>query len=495
MLFRLKSPLVAASLTVLVIAGILTQAPLLESARGRAQDEDRAFSSGSHSVARELSNTFGAVADSIRKSVVSISAIQRVQTRSPQQDPFSHSPLREFFGDDWMFRFMPPQDQGGVIRQGAGSGFVLDHDGHIVTNHHVVGDADEVRVTLWDERSFEAKVIGSDPKTDVAVLEIEADDLYPVTLGDSDRLRVGEWVVAAGNPFGLTSTITTGIVSATGRSFMGITDYEYFIQTDAAINPGNSGGPLVDLEGQVVGINSAIFTRNGGSMGIGFAIPISLANSVIDSLIRTGRVVRGFLGVTIQDIDNDLAESFNYEGSKGALVADLAEDSPAAEAGVARGDIITTFRGKPVESVAQLRIAVAATEPGTEVELEIVRDGKSKSLTVEVGELDGKALAKPLTQLHEEIGWDLRDLTPGLARQAGHPTDTKGALVTEVKPFSKAARAGIRPNDVVIAVHGRPVRSVSDLQQAIDDASRDEGIRLTLLRDEVRRYAFLKLSG
>jgi len=465
-------------------SGLLAVEPIIPQVPA---DDTKKIQRDSGSVARELSRTFGDVAEAIQKSVVSISALERASgTGTPS--PFQDNPLRDFFGDQF-FRFSPPPNPGDVIRQGLGSGFVLDDRGHIVTNQHVLCRATEVRVTLWDGRSFDAEMVGKDDRTDVAILKIEADDLQPVELGDSAALRVGEWVVAAGNPFGLSATITTGIVSATGRSFMGITDYEYFIQTDAAINPGNSGGPLVNLDGQVVGINTAIYTRSGGSMGIGFAIPLELARPVIDSLVRTGKVVRGFLGVMIQDIDRDLAASFDFEGTEGALIGDVTEDSPADEAGLRQGDIITRFDGHAAKNVAQLRMQVAATEPGRTVEVEIFRDGERKLIEVELGELEGSALAAQETPLSEDYGWKLRDLTPEAARQLNLEANTTGVLVTEVEPFSPAARAGIRAQDIIVAAKGEPVSNLSDLKAVLKDA--DGGIRLTLRRGETERFAFL----
>lgn len=485
-----KTGVVLASLVACVTTGLLAVEPGQRTDVTQSeQDARRQIGAGSRSVAEQLSSAFGDVAESIRRSVVSISALQRTPPQTTQ-NPFGQDPLlRRFFGDQWMQ--IPPENQEGAIRQGLGSGFILDREGHVVTNHHVIGNASEVRVTLWDERTVDAEVVGGDPKTDIAVLKIEADDLHPVEFGDSEALRVGEWVVAAGNPFGLSSTITTGIVSATGRARMGLTDYEYFIQTDAAINPGNSGGPLVDLQGRVVGINSAIFTRSGGSMGIGFAIPVAMANPVIDSLIRTGKVVRGFLGVMIQDIDQDLARSFGFDRANGALVGDVTEDSPAEEAGLRQGDIITHFNGKQVEDVAQLRMEVAGTAPGAEVEIEIFRDGDDRSLTVEIGELEGAATSTGVSTTHEELGWNLRELNSGLRRELGYGEDAEGVVVTRVKPNSPAARAGLRTRDLIIRAGNRSVTDTTDLQRALKE--NPGGVRLTIRRDNSQMFAFLRL--
>ena len=323
-------------------------------------------------LAHQLSTAFEDVADHVRPSVVSVSTRRGMQNtvaaglapQQPQANPFQESPFGDFF--DHFFGPGGPQFGPGMQQpqEGLGSGFVVSKDGYILTNAHVVEGADEITVRTNDERDLEAKLVGSDPQTDLAVLKVEDGKLDALELGDSDSLRVGQWVVAAGTPFGLSSSITSGIVSATGRSNLRIADYENFIQTDAAINPGNSGGPLLDLEGKVVGINTAIFSRSGGYMGIGFAIPINMAKNVMNSLIADGKVTRGRLGAWIQDLDDDLAESFDYDSRNGVLIGDVDPESPAGKAGLQSGDIVLEYDGEPVTKADDLRMRVAGTKPG-----------------------------------------------------------------------------------------------------------------------------------
>jgi serine protease Do len=350
-------------------------------------------------------------------------------------------------------------------------------------------------VRTTDERNLKATLVGSDPQTDLAVLKVENGGLDPLPLGDSDKLRVGQWVVAAGTPFGLATSITSGIVSATGRSNLRIADYEDFIQTDAAINPGNSGGPLLDLNGEVVGINTAIFSRTGGYMGIGFAIPINMAKDVMNSLIEDGKVTRGRLGAWIQDLDEDLAESFDVEARSGVLIGDVDPDSPAGRAGLRAGDIVTKYNGDPVTRADDLRLRVAATRPGDEVELEVVRDGRRRTVEVEIGELESEDVAgneRPTTKLDEGIGLGVRTLTPEIAEQLGLESSVKGAVVTEVDPFGPAADAGIRQGDVIVQVQSTPITSAEDLRRELGKHELEDGIRVAVLSGGSRRFAVLK---
>ena len=380
------------------------------------------------------------------------------------------------------------------MQEGQGTGFVVSEDGYIVTNHHVVGEADEVRVRLPDGESFEATVVGTDSKTDIAVLKINANDLTPVMLGDSEDLHVGEWVVAAGTPFGLTSTITAGIVSAKGRSRMGFADYEDFIQTDAAINPGNSGGPLVNLRGEVVGVNTAIFSKSGGHNGIGFAIPVNLARNIMERLIEDGHIVRGWLGVYIQNLDDGLARSFGFDGTHGALVGDLPEHSPAADAGIQVGDILTHMNGEEIANVERLRLDIAATRPGTEVTFTVYRDGVTETVHVEIGELEGDQLSRSglKEKLDSKLGLTLKDLSPDLKQQLGIPPSQSGLLVAQVEPFSPAARAGMRPRDVIIEIQGELVGDMADFRRILSQHNLEQGVRLTVQNGDNQRFVFLK---
>ena len=448
-------------------------------------------------VAQQLSSAFEYVAESARPFVVNVTSTARVE-RPVMRNPFGPgSPLEEFFGRDFFDRFRqqpPGGNGGGQLRRGQGTGFVVSADGYILTNNHVVEGADEVTVRMSDERDYRAEVIGTDPKTDLAVLKIEPeDDLQAAPLGDSDALRVGEWVVAAGNPFGLSSSVTAGIVSAKGRANMGITDYEDFIQTDAAINPGNSGGPLLNLRGEVVGINTAILSRSGGYMGVGFAIPVNMARSIMTSLIEDGRVVRGWLGVAIQRLDPDLAESFGYGGEAGVLIAEVNENTPASRAGLESGDIVVAFDGDPVESMERFRADVAATRPGSEVELEVFRDGSFERIDVEIGELEGDVVvAEGEDQAGPELGITARAVTPQIARELGLDPELRGVVVTGVEPLSPAARAGLRRGDVIQDVQGAPVRDLEEFRSALTSVDTEHGVRLAILRGGTRLYILLK---
>jgi serine protease Do len=379
--------------------------------------------------------------------------------------PLDDPAFRQFFGPF----FGGPGGQRRILRQppemGLGSGIIVSADGYILTNNHVVDDADSVKVTLADGRILTAKVIGKDKKTDVAVIKVEGRDLPAITFADSDDVLVGDRVLAVGNPFGIGQTVTSGIVSATGRSGATGLDYEDFIQTDAAINPGNSGGALVDMQGRLVGLNTAILSRSGGFQGIGFAIPCNLARHVINSLVTTGKVVRGFLGVTIQDLTADLGEQFHLKTAAGAIVSDVIAGSPAAKAGLKSGDVVLEYDGKPVKDSRQLKFAVAATAPGQEAKLNLLRDGKNESVTVKVGELPGeKQLTKAGDSKDNGVldGVEVADLDAAARNEFEVPGRVHGALVSNVDPSSAAAAAGLAPGDVIQEVNHEAVRSADD---------------------------------
>ncbi|RMG43404.1 MAG: DegQ family serine endoprotease [Candidatus Dadabacteria bacterium] len=449
--------------------------------------------------AEDLSETFEWVANQITPAVVNIST--RVKVRRGIQppdlpsDPFFEY-FRDFFGEDFFDRYRRRPAPRGLQPYSMGTGVIVDRQGHILTNNHVVGEADEVKVTLYDKRTVKAKIIGTDPRTDLAVIKIEAKNLKPAVLGDSDKLKIGEWVIAAGNPFGLSNTITAGIVSAKGRSLMGGGRYEDYIQTDAAINPGNSGGPLVNLHGEVVGINTAIYSKSGGYMGIGFAIPVNMAKSVMQSLIKEGRVVRGWLGVIIQDLDENLAKSFNYPSTEGALVGDVQKNGPAQKAGLKQGDIIIRFNGRKIKSVNQLRNEVAAVRPGTRVSVDVIRNGRKKTLKVKIGELPSEdkmpGLGQRESQTEEnELGISVDDLTEDMADRLG--TDAKeGVVVTRVLPGSIAAQAGIRPRDIILKVNGKKVSDADQFRAALKKANLKKGIRMIIESRGIQRFVFMR---
>ena len=380
---------------------------------------------------------------------------------------------------------------------------LVSADGLIVTNEHVVDGADHIKVTLSDRRAFQATVVGTDKKTDLAVLKIEGDHLPWVPFGDSSDLKPGELVLAVGNPFGLNQTVTMGIVSAVGRANVGIADYEDFIQTDAAINPGNSGGALVNAKGELVGINTAIFSRSGGYMGIGFAVPANMVHRVMDSLIKTGKVTRGWLGVSIQEVTPDLAKQFGLGDAKGALVSEVLADSPAASAGLKSGDVIVGFDSKPVENPTVLRNVVAETAVGKTVKVEVLRDKKRRSLNVKIVE-QPKEIAQSGTE--EEApgaetggetalsGLEARNLSPDIARQLGLPATLAGVVITGVSPDSAAADAGVQPGDVIVEVNRQVVRSVTDLKRINSKLSKNESVLLLINRRGGKLFLAIKPS-
>lgn len=453
--------------------------------------------------ARSLSEAFEHAAKVITPSVVNVSAIERIKpVRRPGQGapgnrPQVPDPFREFFGDDFFDRFFGDQGQMGPMPQaGLGTGVIVDANGYILTNNHVVGRADELTVRLSDGRSMKAEVVGSDPRTDLAVIKINAKGLIPARLGSSADLKIGEWVVAAGNPFGLDNTITAGIVSAKGRSIMGGNQYEDFIQTDAAINPGNSGGPLVNLFGEVVGINTAIFSRSGGYMGIGFAIPIDMAKRVMKSLISTGKVVRGWLGVGIQNLTEEMAKSFDYSSAEGALVGDVQEGSPAHKAGILQGDIIVALDSERIENSNQLRNKVADLSPGQKVNLTVFREGERKVISVAIGEQPAELGGEEQEELSEEtpsdsLGLRIESLTSESARRLGSK-HSRGVLITDLKPDGIGAAAGLQRGDIILSVNGKKVNNVSEFRSAVDKASLSKGIRMIVESQGMERFVFLK---
>ena len=398
----------------------------------------------------------------LKPAVVNVSAKRSESAMPEMRGPSDEeTPFDRYFKD--YFGSRPKRHE-----RAMGSGFVINPNGYIVTNNHVVDGATQVQVKFSDGRELPAKVVGRDPKTDIALLKVEASGLTVIPLGDSSASQVGEPVMAIGNPFGLDQTVTTGIVSATGRA-IGSGPYDDFIQTDASINPGNSGGPLINARGQAIGINTAIFSQSGGSVGIGFAIPTSLAKTIVTQLADSGTVTRGWLGVGIQPVTPDIAKSFNRTETNGALVSSVSEGSPAEKAGLKAGDIITEYDGRKVERVSDLPRAVAGTPVGRDVRLGVVRDGMPMTLTAKVAALDAKEpreadrgeRAKPT------LGLALQPLTPALAQQLGVKA-TQGLVVQNVVDGSPAADAGFERGDVIVEVDKKPVKSVADLKESVE---------------------------
>ena len=470
------------------------------------QNMQAAETSSDYESLLKTQNAFIDVAEKVSSAVVYIEVEKVIEQNlsmvapSPFNDPF------DLFNDEFFERFFrhqapkddTPRNESPKKRQyhqvGQGSGFIISEEGYILTNNHVVGDADRIRVKLSDGREFEAERIGTDPESDVGVIKIKGSDLPTLKMGDSDSIRVGEWVIAVGNPFGLSRTVTSGIVSAKGRSNVGITEYEDFIQTDAAINPGNSGGPLVNLKGEVIGVNTAIFSRSGGYMGIGFAIPINMANSIYKQLIDTGSVKRGFLGIVIQDMTADLANSFGWDESKGILISDVTEDSPAEKAGLKQGDIITKLNGKPIKSSGAFRNQIAMLPPETKVSLTVIQNKKEKTISVTTGERpeDEETIASQDAWM-EKLGFTVQNLTSELAERFDYQNE-KGVIVTEVEPGSIAALAGIRPGTLIQGINQEDVNNMSDFERLVKETIKDERILLLVKDGRYSRFVVLRLE-
>ncbi len=446
---------------------------------------------------KQLEQAFVRVAEMCTPTVVNIRSSKKASSAQVGTDlePFFRSPrFRKFFGGEDFFKNFKkgPHYDGGFRTEGMGSGVIVSADGLILTNSHVVKDFDEVKVTLADKRSFKAKVIGADRESDIAVVKIEATGLPVAKFGDSSKLRVGEIILAVGNPFGFNRTVTSGIVSATGRSNVGIIGYEDFIQTDAAINPGNSGGPLVNINGEVVGINTAIATVTGGYQGIGFAIPANSARSIMDDLVKNGKVRRGLLGINIQDLDESLAKSFGATRTNGALVAQVIAESPAEKSGIKSGDIILKYNGEQVTDAAHLKNMVGREKPGAKAKLTVYRDKKSFDVDVTVGERTQKALASatPPTPVEKsnELGVKIEKVPSELAHRM-HLKAGEGVRIKEISNSDGAgSRMGLRVGDVILEVDGKPVSDVKAFNKAIAQAKSNGLVRLKIQRGSAKVF-------
>ena len=436
-------------------------------------------------------NSFAPVVKKVLPAVVNISSSKVVKSPVGMQGmPFNDPLFRQFFGDQGDFfgqnggqrgqrvpRMMPRERE-----QSLGSGVIVSPEGYILTNNHVVDGATDVRVTLADKREFKARVVGTDAKTDLAVLKIDAAGLPSVVIGNSDKVEVGDFALAIGNPFGLGNTVTMGIISATGRGNLGIEDYEDFIQTDAPINPGNSGGALVNENGDLVGINTAILSHGAeGNQGIGFAIPVDVARNVMDQILKNGKVVRAYLGVMAQPVTPAIAKAFNEKEVRGALVGDVTPDSPAAKAGIEKGDIILSVNGKAVNDSAQLRMNVSLMQPGTKVNVTVLRNGADRDIPVTLAELPAETARLNRESATPEDAMDgvsVENVTARNARQLGISPSTPGVVVTEVDPSSQAAANGLQPGDVIQEVNRKPVHNVAEFQQALKHSNTDETLLL-----------------
>ena len=416
-------------------------------------------------------SSYAPILKNVLPSVVNISSSKVVkadkQMRESQMDPF----FRQFFGDNGQFNV--PKDR---REKSLGSGVIVSPEGYILTNNHVVDGATDVKVTLSDKREFDAKIIGTDPKTDIAVVKIDASNLKPVTIGDSSKVEVGDTALAIGDPFGVGQTVTRGIISATGRGNLGIEDYEDFIQTDAPINPGNSGGALINDRGELVGINTAILTHGEGSEGIGFAVPANLARQVMDQILKNGKVVRAYMGILPQDMTTDMAKAFGEKEARGVVVGDVTPNSPAQDAGVRRGDILLEVNGRLVTNSNQLRNSISMMQPGTEIKLKLLRDGSERDLTVKLKEMPAEtAMGRPDNDDSTQAldGVEVSNLSPNMAERLGLPESSTGVIVTDVDPSSKIADAGLRKGDVIQEVNHQPVKNVSEFQSAVKKGGND----------------------
>jgi serine protease Do len=448
---------------------------------------------------RRMGKAFASIAEKASPAVVGVKA-EKVITREdypslrewPFGDPF------EPFGDDlfnYFFRYRSPRrrsDRQPEYRQTAqGSGFIISDDGYILTNNHLVGEAEKVTVRLADDRELDAEIKGTDRESDVALIKIDADNLPTVRLGDSDALEVGEWVIAIGNPFKLSHTVTAGIVSAKGRSGLGVAEFEDFIQTDAAINFGNSGGPLLNLNGEVIGINTAIIGP-GGNIGIGLAIPINMARQVYPRLMEGGKVVRGYLGIWYEPLTPKLADAFGLEDTEGVAVSEVIEDSPAEKAGLKPNDIIVEFDGEPVKNANEFRNRVAMTKPDKEVDIVVLRNGKREKFAAKLANRSEAGIGRAPSEAMEQLGLTVQPLTTDLARRLGYEGLT-GVVVTEVGQGSLADRAGISVGALIMEVNQQQVESVREFNQAVQKAAKEGKALLRIKYEDYTRFIVLPL--
>ncbi|PKD43015.1 Do family serine endopeptidase [Rhodohalobacter barkolensis] len=428
------------------------------------------------STLRDFNNAIVDIAEQANPTVVTINTTQTVRQR--QQSPFS------FFFDDPRF-----DQEREFQRQGLGSGVIVSEEGYIITNNHVIDNADDIKITLFDGIELDAEIVGADPASDIAVLKVDQEDLKAIPMGNSDDLRVGEMVLAIGSPLGnqFAHSVSMGIVSASGRSGLQLNDFENYIQTDAAINPGNSGGPLINVDGELIGINTAIASRSGGNQGLGFAIPINMARNVMESLITDGRVARGYLGISMGgEVDRTMARALGMDNPRGFVVGDVVEDGPAAKAGLQEGDVVVRLNGNIVRDFYDFRVTIASSAPGTEVDIEVFRDGETKEFTVELGELDTEEIAADMStsdreELRERLGFAVEELTDSIRRQLNLQSQAFGVVVSEISEASGAYSQGLRRGDVISQVAGASVTQPEEFYGAVQSLIED-GTEVALLR-------------
>lgn len=468
---------------------------------GHAQSQKTANVSKDRPITslRDLNNAFVDIAEAVNPTVVTVftEKVLRVQRRH-QDYPFFANPFEEFFKDFFDQQPQPRRapEQQEYRQRGLGSGVIVTQDGYILTNNHVIQDADTINVRLMDDRVLSASVIGTDPKTDIAVLKVDAKDLPRIEFGDSDDLRVGEWVLAIGSPLSanLAHTVTNGIVSAKGRSNVGLAEYEDFIQTDAAINPGNSGGALVNLDGKLVGINTAIASRSGGYQGIGFAVPVNMARRVMESIIDHGKVVRGWLGVSIQDVDETLMKAMDLGIDEGALVAEVVDESPADKADIKPGDVIVELDGEKIKNTTQLRNTVASKAPGSSVSVTIFRDKKEKRVSVELEELKPEEIAADAEErLQELFGFKVSPFDTETAAKYGLKTSLEGVIITDISYASPAHRAGLMVGDLITAINRQPVKNIAGFNELVNNLKKGDTLYFRVIRQNRSFYVAFTL--
>jgi len=459
-----------------------------------AQAASKEKDSGCVCSPKQISKAFTAVAKKATPAVVfvKVQSAMDFDEEGPagQQNPF------DYFGDDFLRRFFgyPPNgrmpERSPQISQG--SGFLVSADGYVMTNAHVVKGADKISVVLNDGRELDATLVGADPHTDIAVVKIEGKNFPFLKFGNSDDIETGEWVVAIGSPFQLDASVTVGVVSAKGRQNLRIADLEDFIQTDAAINPGNSGGPLLDLDGEVIGINTAIVSRTGGYMGIGFAIPSSMAKNIMSQIIDKGIVTRGFLGVSLQPVDKEIADAFNLEKPEGVLISEVMKDSPAEKADLKQGDIILEYNGMPIKSLGSFRNDISLMKPGTEIKLTINRRGEILTKTVTLGTSSDSMMATG--GIVSRLGLEVENLTPETAKQLGYSAGEPGVVITKIKPGSLSALAGLRPGFLIVAINHKKVTNVSEFNEAINSLGNQKRVLLLVRQGNMTRYYSIRLE-
>jgi serine protease Do len=430
-----------------------------------------------------LATSFAQTVKNAQPAVVSIASTKVVKSNNADEGlaPLFNDPMfRQFFGDRGNGLPNRPKRPREQREQGLGSGVIISPDGYILTNNHVIEGANDIKVYTADKRELKARVIGADPKTDIAVVKVEEKNLATLPFADSSQVQVGDIALAIGNPFGVGQTVTMGIISATGRGNLGIEDYEDFIQTDAAINPGNSGGALINASGQLIGINTAILSHAGGNQGVGFAVPANLAHSVMTQLLKNGKVVRGYLGVMIQPVTPDIAKAFNLADARGAIVGEVSPDGPAAKAGILQGDVITDINGAQVDESRDLRLKISQLTPGSEIKLKLLRDGKPLEATITLGELpvENETAANEKSENNSLDGISVENLSPQISRQLELPKSASGVVVTDVEDGSRADEAGLRPGDLIQQVNRQPVNTAAEFEQAMKQSGGKSAVLL-----------------